>query len=121
MSVLDWISEGEALPIIGQTVIVAHPRQVGEFWDVKIQCILARHEGVLVRPVKAGERWPTDYYWGDIRNQAGTNIITGNSWWAYLDGINLPLGAEHQIIRDYRCIVQPEPIWIPQAINHDPC
>jgi len=92
---IEWISEGTKLPRIGQTVLLLTPRQAGEFWDLHIACLLARHEGVTPRPVSAGGPWPTDYYWGNPKVAQDTRLITGNGWWASVAGIPLPPQALH--------------------------
>src|SRR5262245_54211539 len=94
-----WISEGQRLPPIGLSVFVAHPRQSGEFWDIKVQCLLCRHEDVIPKPIKAGSRWPTDYYWRGIRaGRDDVHLVTGNSYWALMNEIPLPPGAMHREI-----------------------
>jgi hypothetical protein len=109
---ISWISESEDLPAIGQRVLLATPRQSGEFWDIETAQLLARHEDVRPVPIRPGDRWPTDYYWG--RHGRDTSLITGNGWWARLDKIPLPPGAAHQIIRGYHCVVQLGEIFVPQ-------
>jgi hypothetical protein len=56
--------------------------------------VLVRYEGVVPLPVRKGTRWPVDYFWSDGRTNSNV-LITGNAYWASLDGINLPPGAEH--------------------------
>lgn len=111
---LKWISEGDELPKVGQTVLLAHPRQGGEFWNLRTVELLTAHEGVFTRPVKAGSRWPTTYWWSSSRDGRSTFLVTGNNWWAMLDQIALPPGAEHMTDKcGYRYVAQPEPVWVP--------
>jgi len=113
---LHWISEGDALPKIGQSVLLCSPRQHAEFWDMRVCCILVRHEGVAPRPVPAGSDWPTDYYWGDRYYPNQHKLITGNSWWAAFDSINLPPRALHRFMgpRHDHVILQDGDVWIGQ-------
>ena len=93
---LTWISEAVAMPKIGQNVLLATPRQRGEFWDIRTAYLSAQHEGVIALPVSPGSRWPVDYSWrfhGSAND--GIVMVTGNGWWALLDRIPLPPGAEH--------------------------
>lgn len=92
---IEWIRESESLPPIAERVLLAHPRQSGEVWDVETVRLLIRHEDVQPRPIEAGKSWPTDYYWARGDRQDGSVLITGNGWWARLDHIPLPPGAEH--------------------------
>jgi len=92
---LTWVSEATALPRVGQAVLLATPRQSGEFWDVSAARLLAAYEGVVPRPVAAGSRWPTDYYWGRSNIGRDTCLITGNGWWASMTALPLPPGAAH--------------------------
>lgn len=113
---LEWISEGDNLPIIGNDVLVALPRPLGEFWDVRVGMLLARHEDVVPRPVRPGSQWSVDFYWDFGR--AGRDIIslvTGNGWWASLAGLSLPPNARHENIRGYDCIVQVGDVFVPQG------
>lgn len=115
---MKWISESEALPRIAQTVLLCHPRQCGEFWDVTTAKLLVQHEGVIPRPVPKGSKWPTTYYWetnhgGSIKSHP--YLVTGNSWWALLNEIFLPPGAKHGTERDYHYIVQPVSVWVGQS------
>lgn len=92
---MDWFSEAEKLPEIAETVMLASPRSSGDFWDLRLAMILVRHEGVVPMPVPNESKTPVDFYWapdGDIRK---SRLVTGRQWWARLDTINLPPGAEH--------------------------
>lgn len=111
---MKWISEAEQLPEIAQKVLLAHPRQTGEFWDLHVAQLLVRHEGVVPRPIAKGDRWATEYFWDWSNDGRGTVLVTGNSWWARMDEIPLPPGAEHQTIRGFHCIVQPTPVFVGQ-------
>ena len=113
---IKWISEADELPHVGETVLLCAPRQHTEFWDIRTACILIRHEGVTPVPVKAGSRWPRDYYWGARRGDE-TTMVTGNSYWARLDAIELPPGAEHRTERGQHFIAQPNDIWVGQESN----
>lgn len=117
---LNWISEQDKLPIVGQTVLLATPRQMGGFWDIETACILIRFEGVTPMPVPAGsERWPTEYYWGKPRGQnTSTSLVTGNGWWASLADIPLPPQAEHGAERGYEFVRQVGHVWIGQGEGH---
>jgi hypothetical protein len=110
-----WISESEALPPIAQTVLLAHPRQSGEFWDITTAKLLVDYDGVVPLPIAKGSRWPTAYHWetnhgGSVKSHP--YLVTGNSWWTLLDDIPLPPGAEHKIDRSYHYIAQPKPVWV---------
>lgn len=48
----------------------------------------------MPHPVRKGELWPTEFYWS-YGTQQQTCLVTGNAYWASLDSINLPPGAEH--------------------------
>jgi len=109
---MEWKSEAAELPVIAQSVLLAVPRQFGEFWDLKVAQILVRHEGVIPKPIPLGSRWPVDFWWSTGRGPHDTNMVTGNSWWAPLDEIPLPPGAEHKIIRGYHIIAQPTSVWV---------
>lgn len=112
---MHWISEGDALPKIGQPVLLCSPRQHAEFWDMRVACILVRHEGVVPLPVPSGSEWPIQYYWGSPRgDDRGYPLITGNSWWASFDGINLPPRAIHRHMgpRNDHVILQDGDVWI---------
>ena len=115
---LEWISEGEALPKIGQKILLVHPCQSNEFWKIESAWLMARHEDVVPRPIKAGERWPTDYAWQRGEGGFGSPLcllVTGNGWWASLEGIPLPPGAAHRMINGYHCVEQTHEVFIPQA------
>ena len=92
---LTWISEATALPKIGQVVFLATPRQSGEFWDISAARLSSAHEDVSPRPVSAGERWPTDFFWSRSHIGGDTSLVTGNGWWASMVSIPLPPGAVH--------------------------
>jgi hypothetical protein len=114
---MKWISEAEKLPPIAQKVLLAHPRQSGEFWDLRTAQILVQYEGVAPVPVKRGDRWPTTYWWGAEDSGRNMFLVTGNSWWALLDDIPLPPGAVHAVQTGpapYHFIAQPELVWIGQ-------
>jgi hypothetical protein len=110
-----WISEAERLPPIAQPVLLAVPRQTGEFWDLTVAKLLVQYEGVVPRPVPRGSEWPTRYFWDSSRDGRATTLVTGNSWWAMLDDIPLPPGAVHRIERGEHCIAQPELVFVPQS------
>lgn len=112
---MNWINEGDALPKIGQPVLVCSPRQFDKFWDMRVSCILVRHEGVVPMPVPAGSDWPTDFYWSDPRSGENNHrLITGNAWWASFDAINLPPRAIHKFMgpRNDHVILQDGDVWI---------
>lgn len=112
---MKWISEAEALPKIAQVVLLAHPRQGGEFWDITTARLLVQYDGVAPSPVTKGSRWPTTYYWETNHGGSANSypyIVSGNSWWALLDGISLPPGAEHKSERGYHYIAQPMPVFV---------
>lgn len=112
---MKWISEAEALPQIAQEVLLAHPRQQGEFWDITTARLLVQHEGVAPMPVPKGAEWATTYYWETNRGGSATShpfLITGNSWWTLMDDIPLPPGAEHMFERGYHYVAQPKPVWV---------
>ncbi|GEP11746.1 hypothetical protein [Methylobacterium gnaphalii] len=111
---LKWISEGDALPKVGQVVLVATPRSVGEFWNVATARLLIRFEEVAAVPVKAGSAWPSDYWWGYGRQGQEVGLITGNGFWAALEAIPLPPGAEHQHMNGYHAVAQIGDVFIPQ-------
>jgi hypothetical protein len=109
---MKWISEAEQLPKIAQEVLLAVPRQGGEFWDLKVAQLLVRHEDVAPHPVKTGSRWPVDWWWSWNRDGGASVLVTGNSWWALLDDIPLPPGAEHKTDRGFHYIAQPKRVWV---------
>lgn len=115
---LEWISESEQLPLVGETILLATPRQFDVFWDIRTAWLSVRHEDVLPVPVKPGGRWPVDYSWrlGNSRD-AGIVIVSGNSWWSRLDQISLPPGANHRIVNGYHCIEQLGSVFIPKGAN----
>lgn len=116
-SFIEWISEADALPMIAQRVLYMSPRQSGEFWDTQVARLLCRHEAVVPMPVKPGGEWPTSYYWSLDHWGKDNSIVTGNGYWAYMDGIALPPGAEHKVLgpRNDRLIVQIGDQFIPQG------
>lgn len=109
-----WISEAEALPPVAQKILLAHPRQTGEFWDLCTAQLLIQYEGVAPVPVKRGDRWPTTYWWSASKDTGATYLVTGNSWWTLLDTIPLPPGAMHKLDREFHYIAQPELVWVGQ-------
>jgi hypothetical protein len=111
---MKWISEAEKLPPIAQKVLLAHPRQIGEFWDIRTAQLLVQYEGVAPVPVKRGDRWPTTYWWGSEGSDRSMFLVTGNSWWTLLDTIPLPPGAEHRKDREFAYVAQPNPVWVGQ-------
>lgn len=114
--ILKWIGECEALPKIGQSILLATPRQRGEFWDLWVARLLARHEDVFPMPVVAGGDWPTDYYWERNGGTRDTCLVTGNGWWASLTDIPLPPGATHSgDERGYHYIRQIGDVFVPKA------
>jgi hypothetical protein len=110
---MKWISEAEQLPPIAQKVLLAVPRQTGEFWDLKVAQLLVRHEDVAPRPVPKGSRWPVEWSWNSGRDDV--TLVTGNSWWSLMDDISLPPGAEHKTERGFHYIAQPVPVFVTQA------
>ena len=115
---LTWISESERLPMVAQTVLLAMPRQHEEFWDICTARILVRHEAVMPLPVRAGTDWPTDYWWAPSHGRAVLDrptFVSGNNWWAAMDALPLPPGAEHRHGMRGHYIVQPVNIWIGKA------
>lgn len=113
---MKWISEAEALPKIGQTVLFMAPRQFDTCWDISTARLLVRHEDVHPVPVKPGTRWPVEYSWcRGSGPRSDVCLVTGNGWWAALDDIPLPPGAEH--VLDHpggHYIAQPTPCFIAQ-------
>lgn len=113
---LKWISETESLPPIAQPVFLMHPRQHDPLWDICVAMILVQYEGVCPSPVPKGSAWPSTYYWSvGGRQNASFYLVTGNSWWASCNNINLPPGAEHDKDREFDFIRQPEMVWIGQS------
>lgn len=115
---MKWISESEALPEIAQVVLLAHPRQGENLWDITTAQLLVQYDGVVPLPVAKGSKWPTTYYWetnhgGSVKSHP--YLVSGNSWWTLLDEIPLPPGAEHKTDRGYHYIVQPVPVFVTQA------
>jgi hypothetical protein len=119
---MNWVSEAEELPPIAQPILLAAPRQGGEFWDLTTAQLLVQYEGVVPRPVPKGTRWPTTYYWErNLRGGSANShpiLVTGNAWWALLDEIPLPPGAEHRSERGRHYVVQPQPIFVGQVERH---
>lgn len=115
---LNWISEAERLPKVAQSVLLLTPRQAGEWWDISVARILIQHEGVTPMPVNAGAKWPTSYWWS--RFHRDTCLVTGNAFWASLEHINLPLGAEHHFLNGFSNIKQVGNCFIPQADTKRP-
>lgn len=114
-AVIKWIRETDKLPPIAQPVFYAAPRQGGEFWDVSVSRILVRHEGVFPRPVKAGTKWPTEFWWCSDHFGRSTHLVTGNGYWAAMDDIPLPPGAEHKNERGQHWVAQIGECFIEQA------
>jgi len=110
--VIKWISESNRLPLVGQNVLLATPRQAGKFWDIQTAVLLARHEDVNPRPVQSGGKWPVDYYWG--RSVHDTCLVTGNGWWALLDRIPLPPKAAHDFSNGYHSVRQVGDVFVPR-------
>src|ERR1700677_4775989 len=102
MADIEWISEADRLPRIGQDVLVlvATPCKMGDFWDIRVGSLLVRHEDVVPLPVKPGDQWPVDFHW------SFDQLVTGNGWWASMTALPLPPNAKHETIRGYHCIVQ---------------
>lgn len=112
---LNWVREDAALPKIAQWVLLAHPRQNGHFWDIVTAQILVRHESVYPKPVPLGGPLATEYWWETNRGGSVKShpfLVTGNNWWASLDHINLPPGADHIIDRGYHYVAQPIPVFV---------
>lgn len=112
---MNWISEAEQLPPIAQHVLLIHPRQAGEFWDMYVAQLLVQYEGVAPRPVPKGSKWPSAYYWQTGRNRDNMLLVTGNSYWALFDGLPLPPGAKHVTDREFHYIAQSDPVWVGQS------
>ncbi len=115
---MKWISESEALPEIAQVVLLLHPRQSGEFWNLTTAMLLVQYDGVVPVPVAKGARWPTTYFWetnhgGSVKSHP--YLVSGNSWWSILDDIPLPTGAEHKNDRGFHYIAQPVPVFVGQS------
>jgi hypothetical protein len=112
-----WIREDQALPRIAQPILLAHPRQSGDFWDILTAKLLVRHEDVCPIPKPQGD-WPTEWWWETNRGgsaQSSPILVTGNSWWTHLDDIppNLPPGAQHvHDAHGYRYVIQTEAFWV---------
>lgn len=111
---MKWISEAEKLPPIAQLVLLAVPRQGGDFWDLKTSRLLVRHEDVHPRPVPRGSKWPVEYWWSGAKDGRSETLVTGNAWWTLLNTIPLPPGAEHRSERGQHWVSQPRPVWIGQ-------
>lgn len=117
---LDWVSEEDRLPPIAQTVLVALPRRSDPLWDIRVGYVFVRHEGVAPHPVKRGDRWPVDFFWGFAPGHRDTSLITGNGFWSSLSSINLPPGAAHSFARGQHWIAQSDFEWIGmQEPRHD--
>lgn len=111
---MKWISEVEALPPAGQPVFYMAPRQADTFWDVKVARLHIRYDGARIRPVKPGDEWPTDFWWSMDHFNSETGLVTGNGWWAWMDDIPLPPGAEHRRERDQHYIAQIGNVFVSQ-------
>jgi hypothetical protein len=115
---LKWISEADALPPIAQPVFLMTPRQSGDFWDMSVACILVDYEGVRPRPIKPGDQWPTTYRWGRTYGGDLISLVTGNAWWALMNEIPLPPGAEHASRVAFgdrqHWFAQPKPVFVGQ-------
>ncbi|HEY1394750.1 hypothetical protein [Roseateles sp.] len=112
---LDWKSEGEMLPQIAQCVLLATPRQFDGFWDICVAQLLVRHEDVSPAPVRAGDPWPTDFYWCRSISGRDTMIVTANGWWTSLANIPLPPGAAHASERGFDYVRQLGGAFVPQG------
>lgn len=117
MTMIKWISEETALPRVAQHVLLATPRQMGEFWDLAVAKLLIQHEDVQPVPVRVGERWPTTFYWSRSQLVRDTCLITGNGWWAAMNGIPLPPGAVHHNSQGYDLIQQIGDVFISQRAH----
>ncbi|MBL4838151.1 MAG: hypothetical protein JKY34_11305 [Kordiimonadaceae bacterium] len=104
---LNWISEAEKLPVIGQSILLMTPRQSGQWWDTKVAQILVRHEDVIPNPVIArNSSWPTEYWWASGERYSDTTLITGNGYWASMEDLPLPPGAVPYFEGDYHAVKQ---------------
>lgn len=103
---LQWISEEERLPIVAQRVLLLSPRQGGGWWDPRLAQILIRYEEVVPHPVRKGDAWPVNFHWSWGGGNTNIALVTGNAWWASLEEINLPPGAEHYADKHTRAIKQ---------------
>lgn len=112
---IKWISESEALPRVAQPVFFMAPKQADNHWTISVACILIRYEEVHPHPVKPGSRWPIEFWWGRPRGSDLVSLVTGNGWWAAMDDIPLPPGAEHRTERGYHFIAQPEDVFVGQG------
>lgn len=116
--VLNWTREDVALPRIAQPILLAHPRQSGDFWDLAIGKLLVKHEDVCPIPRPRGHRWPTDWWWEVNRGgsaQSNPWLVTGNNYWAALDAIPLPPGAAHARDRSYHYLIQTAKAFVGQG------
>lgn len=113
---MKWVSEAEALPPIGQSVLLMVPRQAGEFWDLHAAGLAADYDGVAPHPVAPGSRWPVKFWWNISKRGREPVLVTGNAWWAEASDIPLPPGAEHRRgPRGDHYIAQPERVWVDQG------
>lgn len=110
---MKWISEAHQLPKVGQPVLLAHPKQDYDLWEMNIVALHIRHEGVTPKPVAKGSEWPTEYHWSPLRDHLTITFVTGNSWWAQLDDIELPPGAVHVAERGFHLVRKtPDFRWV---------
>lgn len=114
-AMIDWISESIKLPKIGQAVLLITPGQGDAFWKIRSAQLLVRHEAVFPLPVKPGQgKWPTDYYWSLCHFGDHTCLVTGNGFWALMNGFPLPPKARHGSRNGYYFIEQHEDAFIPK-------
>ncbi|WP_417821297.1 hypothetical protein [Terasakiella sp.] len=91
---MKWHKEDKSLPQVGQDVLLLYKRGDGYVRPLMVT-LLIRHEGVTPKPVKKGEKMPTDYYWakhGDINNPV---LINGEKYWSDMSEMELPEGVSH--------------------------
>lgn len=112
---MHWQSERDALPRIGERVLLLVPRQGGEWWDMSVAWLAVDYDGVVPHPVAPGSRWPRDFWWHATPDHRHPVLVTGNAYWCSLGELPLPPGATHVWgPRGEHAIAQPTLIWVGQ-------
>ncbi|MEM7741175.1 MAG: hypothetical protein AAF225_10285 [Pseudomonadota bacterium] len=107
---MQWISEAEQLPEVGQEVLLLVPRPNEKYADVRVMRILVSHQAVFPMPVQPGSKPPADFHWRGAGTGNDSLIrVTGYNFWASLTSMRLPDGFKHNSGRGFDWIEKEEP------------